>query len=123
MSARKVAVVYFVLMCSCSVSAAQLGKTQQLIRTEIFRLGGNFEGRSHPKLIQFESGFSENDYEMLVHLPTASTLYINNCTVDNFAVECIGKIRDLKHLAITNSKITASGTEFSINILKQDRNK
>ena len=108
MSVLKVAVACLVFLFSCSISAAQLSKTQQLIRAEIFRLGGSFEGQSHPKLVQFESGFSENDFEMLVHLPTVSTLYINNCTVDDFAVKSISKIRNLKRLGIRNSKITAS---------------
>ena len=50
-------------------SLAQLTATEQLIRKEIVRLGGDWEGQSKPILVEFIGPrFDVGKFEMLTHL-------------------------------------------------------
>ena len=93
-------------------SLAQLTATEQLIRKEIVRLGGDWEGQSKPILVEFIGPrFDVCKFEMLTHLKGLNFLSVSDCNTPTQAIHCISQIEDLKELQIINSKV--DGSSFS----------
>jgi hypothetical protein len=96
----------------------KLTVTENLIRREILRLGGEWEAWSKPKLVGFYgSNFESTHFEMLMHLPTVEWLSIQDCAVDDFAMKCISSIDSLKRLDFVGCDINAK----TLSLLQSNR--
>lgn len=123
MSVVPLCVVYLsIATCSCCenrTSHGQLTVTEDLIRREILRLGGDWESGAKPVLVSFLGGrFESRHYEMLTHLPSVEFFYADNCTVDQFAFACLSQVRQLERLDLKKCKLTAEG----LSLLRRNRN-
>ncbi len=109
---HKISFVAVIAIASCSYAADALppyGKltvTEDLIRREIIRLGGDWESGAKPKLVSFIGDrFESRHFEMLTHLPTLEWFYVDTCAIDPFALACLSQIHQLKRLQIVECKL------------------
>jgi hypothetical protein len=100
-----------VALTAMSPSAAdqpygRLTVTEDLIRREIVRLGGDWESGAKPMLVAFLGDkFESRHFEMLTHLPTAEWFVVDGCSIDYFALACLSQVHQLERLDITRSKL------------------
>ena len=88
----------------------QLTATEDLIRKEIDRLGGAWEGQIEPAMVEFIGPhFDARQFEMLSHLKTVRILTIHNCDVSTKAIQYIAQMEGLEHLEIFSSKVDGTG--------------
>ncbi|QDV17323.1 hypothetical protein Pan153_19580 [Gimesia panareensis] len=121
---HKITFVAVIAIASCSYAADALppyGKltvTEDLIRREIIRLGGDWESGEKPKLVSFIGDkFESRHFEMLTHLPTLEGFYVDTCAVDEFAMSCLSQIHQLKRLDIVECKLEPE----SLSLLRNNR--
>ena len=103
---------FTIFLSSCPVFAnershGQLTVTEDLIRREIIRLGGDWESGAKPKLVGFlGKQFESRHFEMLTHLPSVQFFYADGCSVDQFAFACLSQVRQLERLDLKNCRLT-----------------
>ncbi|MCH9654315.1 MAG: hypothetical protein K0U86_18700 [Planctomycetes bacterium] len=104
--------VTVMVIANCAYAADALppyGKltvTEDLIRREIVRLGGDWESGEKPKLVSFIGDkFESRHFEMLTHVPTLESFYVDTCAIDEFAMACLSQIHQLERLDIVQCKL------------------
>lgn len=104
--------VAVIAIASCSYAAdvlppyGKLTVTEDLIRREIIRLGGDWESGAKPKLVSFLGDkFESRHFEMLTHLPTLEYFHADRCVIDEFAIVCLSQLHQLKRLDIKRCKL------------------
>lgn len=91
----------------------KLTVTENLIRQEIIRLGGDWESGAKPALVSFRGDkFTSRHFEMLTHLPALKYFHADGCTVDPFTLACLTQVRQLYRLDIVNCHLKT--TSFSM---------
>ena len=99
-------VIVWAFLLSNTEVFGQLTTTEDLIRKEIDRLGGAWEGQVSPAMVEFIGPrFDARQFEMLSHLKTVRILSIHDCDVPAEAIHWIAQMEGLEHLEITNSKV------------------
>ena len=99
-------VIVWAFLLSNTEVFGQLTTTEDLIRKEIDRLGGAWEGQISPAMVEFIGPrFDARQFEMLSHLKTVRILSIHDCDVPAEAIHWIAQMEGLEHLEITNSKV------------------
>ncbi|MBI1249054.1 hypothetical protein GC197_14580 [bacterium] len=112
-----------VLLPGCSVLATeqsygQLTVTEDLIRQEIIRLGGDWESGAKPTMVCFlGKKFESRHFEMLTHLPSVKFFHTDGCPIDQFAFACLSQVRQLERLDIKNCRLASKG----ISLLQANR--
>jgi hypothetical protein len=87
---------------------ADLTVTQELIKNEIIRLGGDWE----PRLVGFIGPrFTARHYEMLEHLTCVESVHLINVNVPPSAFSSIAKASAVRRLDIQNGSCSAEGIE------------
>ncbi|QDT88743.1 leucine-rich repeat domain-containing protein [Gimesia algae] len=121
---HQISFVAVIAIASCAYAADALppyGKltvTEDLIRREIIRLGGDWESGEKPKLVSFIGDkFESRHFEMLTHLPTLELFYVDTCAIDDFALSCLSQIHQLKRLQIVECKLEPE----SFSLLRSNR--
>jgi len=105
-SKKLLCVIFLGFLLSTTEAFGQLTATEDLIRKEIDRLGGAWEGQIEPAMGEFIGPrFDARQFEMLSHLKTVRILCIHNCDVPAEAIHRIAQMEGLEHLEITNSKV------------------
>lgn len=100
------------------VAHGELTVTEQLIRNEVARLGGDWEVPSKPALVGFNGNkFESRHFEMLTHLPSLKWFSAHECPIDHFALACIAQVRQLERLDFQGCKLESS----SLSILRGNR--
>lgn len=107
------------LFCIAFAQAdGQLTVTEQLIRQEVLRLGGDWESSAKPKLVGFLGDkFESKHFEMLTHLPTVKWFAAHDCPIDSFALACISQIRQLERIDIVRCRLESE----CLSLLKSNR--
>ena len=114
------------LMCALATTVfvvphvvnAELTVTEDLIRSEIRRLGGDWEAPSKPALVGFLGDkFESKHFEMLTHLPSLKWFAAHDCAIDHYALACISQVRQLERLDFQGCKLESS----SLSILRGNR--
>ncbi|MEQ8633525.1 hypothetical protein [Gimesia maris] len=121
---RQISFVAVLAYASCAYAADALphyGKltvTEDLIRREIIRLGGDWESEAKPKLVSFIGDqFESRHFEMLTHLPTLELFYVDTCAIDEFALACLSQIHQLERLDFVECKLEP----LSFSLLRSNR--
>ena len=84
----------------------ELTVTEDLIRSEIRRLGGDWEVPSKPALVGFFGNkFESKHFEMLTHLPGLKWFAAHDCAIDSFALACIAQVRQLERLDLQGCEL------------------
>lgn len=87
----------------------KLTVTENLIRREILRLGGDWESGAKPKLVGFEGeNFKSPHFEMLTHLPTVEFFSARDCKVDDYAIKCLSSVISLRRLDLVRCEVDAN---------------
>jgi hypothetical protein len=85
--------------------------TESLIRDEIIRLGGEWEGGAVPARVGFIGArFSERHFEMLEHLRPFRMLTLHTVDVGPDAMKSISKLASLEKLHIEESTLASQGS-------------
>ncbi|MEX0715003.1 MAG: hypothetical protein WD066_00370 [Planctomycetaceae bacterium] len=96
----------------------QLTVTEDLIRREIVRLGGDWESGRKPVLVSFLGDkFESRHFEMLTHLPTVEYFHADECFIDHFALACLSQVHDLERLDIKRCSLKSE----SLSLLRGNR--
>lgn len=96
----------------------QLTVTENLIRREIVRLGGDWESGRKPLLVSFLGDkFESRHFEMLTHLPTVEFFHAEDCLLDQFALACLSRMHRLERLDITRCSLKSE----SLSLLRGNR--
>jgi hypothetical protein len=107
------AVYAAIASCSYCESEQPFGRltvTENLIRLEIERLGGDWEAGEKPLLVAFLGDkFESRHFEMLKHLPSVTFFHAEDCVIDDFALACLVEVHQLERLDITRCKIESEG--------------
>lgn len=121
---HKISFVAVLAIASCSYAAdvqypyGKLTATEELIRREIIRLGGDWESGEKPKLVSFIGDkFESRHFEMLTHVPILEGFYVDTCAVDEYAMSCLSQIHQLKRLDIVECKLEPE----SFSLLRNNR--
>ncbi|QDU07527.1 hypothetical protein [Gimesia aquarii] len=121
---QTISFVAVIAITSCSYAAdarppyGKLTVTEDLIRQEIVRLGGDWESGEKPKLVSFIGDkFESRHFEMLTHLPTLEGFYVDTCAIDEFAMSCLSQLHQLKRLDIVECKLEPK----SLSLLRSNR--
>ncbi|QDU02112.1 hypothetical protein V6x_18130 [Gimesia chilikensis] len=113
--------IVFIAIMSIAVNAfaaapppyGKLTVTENLIRQEIIRLGGDWESGAKPAIVSFRGDkFTSRHFEMLTHLPAMKYFHADGCAVDPFALACLTQVRQLDRLDIVNCQLKT--TSFSL---------
>ena len=100
------AIAMFVLPCP---AYGELTVTEDLIRREIRRLGGDWELPSKPVLVGFLGvKFESKHFEMLTHLPSVTWFAAHECAIDHFALACVSQLRQLERFDINGCKLESA---------------
>mgnify|MGYP003653699804 CR=1 FL=1 len=121
---HKISFVAVMAIASCAYAAdarphyGKLTATEELIRREILRLGGDWESGEKTKLVSFIGDkFESRHCEMLTHLPTLELFYVDTCAIDDFALSCLSQIHQLRRLQIVECKLEPE----SFSLLRSNR--
>ncbi|EDL56917.1 hypothetical protein [Gimesia maris] len=121
---HQIAFVAVIAIASCTYAAdalppyGKLTATEELIRREIVRLGGDWESGAKPNLVSFIGDkFESRHCEMLTHLPTLELFYVDTCAIDDFALSCLSQIHQLRRLQIVECKLEPE----SFSLLRSNR--
>ncbi|MCA9021769.1 MAG: hypothetical protein KDA74_16580 [Planctomycetaceae bacterium] len=121
---RQISFVAVMAITSCADAAdarlhyGKLTVTEDLIRREIVRLGGDWESGEKPKLVSFIGDqFESRHFEMLTHIPTLELFYVDTCAIDEFALACLSQVHQLKRLQIVECKLEPE----SFSLLRSNR--
>lgn len=113
---HQISFVAVIAIASCSYAADALppyGKmtvTEELIRREIVRLGGDWESGEKPKLVSFIGDkFESRHFEMLTHVPTLEWFYVDTSAIDEFALSCLSQVHQLERLDFVECKLESKG--------------
>jgi|GEM_PF-1562648 len=107
-------------VCSCIVALSalfvgpncygQLTATEELIRAEVLRLGGDWESGDSPVLVGFwGASFEQKHFEFFSHLKTVKTLMLLEVGVNAEALCYISRIDSLNRLTIEDTKFDGIG--------------
>lgn len=110
MSALTTFAVYVAVAgCCCCENEQPFGRltvTEDLIRREIIRLGGDWESGAKPLLVSFLGDkFESRHFEMLKHLPTVEYFHAEGCAIDDFALSCLSEARQIERLDFKACKL------------------
>ena len=94
-------------MCNeCLAQLTQLTATEQLIRNEVIRLGGDWESGTKPQLVAFVGDrFDSEHFELLTHLPDLRWLAVTDCDIDCFGLSCISQLARLERIDLTRCRL------------------
>ncbi len=96
----------------------QLTVTENLIRQEVVRLGGDWESGRKPQYIAFLGDkFKSRHFEMLMHLPSVTFFHAEDCPVDAFALACLSQVSQLERLDIERCKLESE----CLSLLRRNR--
>jgi hypothetical protein len=105
--------VHTILFIATMVSTASDGQphggltvTEELIRREVIRLGGDWETGAKPVFVVFLGDkFESRHFEMLTHLPSVRHFHAQECPIDHFALACLSQVRQLERLDINRCEL------------------
>lgn len=84
----------------------ELTVTEDLIRREIMRLGGDWESGDKPVLVSFLGDrFESRHFEMLTNLPTVQYFHAQDCRIDHFALACLSQVRQLERIDVNGCQL------------------
>lgn len=121
---RQVSFVAVMAIASCAYAAdarphyGKLTVTEELIRREILRLGGDWESGEKTKLVSFIGDqFESRHFEMLTHVPTLEGFYVDTCAIDEYALSCLSQVHQLERLDFVECKLEPE----SFSLLRSNR--
>lgn len=95
---------------STNPATAQRTITEELLRREIVRLGGEWEGDNAPSRIGFSGpGFSQDHFEMLEHIRGTQMLTLVDIDLGPKATKSLGTVKTLKRLYVERCRLAQMG--------------
>ena len=105
--------IVFVMTTPLPGRSDELAVTEQLVRSEIIRLGGSWEAEADnksPEMISFYGeNFKERHFEMLEHVRSARAFASVGVDISPVAVVSIARLRNLEAIQIQEGSFSGEG--------------